>query len=78
MRKDTSDARKPKERHRVRNWSAYNAGLIDQGNVTMWIAQGELAVAPDTTPVRGRPRIYSDAVIHALLDLKAVFRCKKL
>ncbi|WP_175964564.1 transposase [Burkholderia pyrrocinia] len=40
----------------------------------MWLAQAELAVAPDTAPVRGRACIYSDAVIQALLGLKAVFR----
>ncbi len=40
----------------------------------MWIAEAELADVPDTAPVRGRPRVYSDAVIQALLGIKSRFR----
>lgn len=57
-------------RYRVRDWSAYNAGLINRRNVTMWIDKAALAGMPDTEPTRGRPRLYSDA----LLGLKTVFR----
>ena len=71
MRKDKSGTQEPK--YRVRNWAAYNAGLINRGNVTMWIDDNTLANMPDTEPTRGRPRQYSDALIQALLGLKAVF-----
>ncbi|MEX3612135.1 MAG: IS5/IS1182 family transposase, partial [Burkholderia sp.] len=37
MRRDKGKTSEPKARYRVRNWSAYNAGLINRGNVTMWI-----------------------------------------
>ncbi|KAF1010227.1 MAG: hypothetical protein E5299_01731 [Burkholderia gladioli] len=37
MRKDIHKKGEPKARYRVRNWAAYNAGLINQGNVTIWI-----------------------------------------
>ncbi|KAF1016609.1 MAG: hypothetical protein E5299_00485 [Burkholderia gladioli] len=34
MRKDIHNKTgKPKTRYRVRNWAAYNAGLINRGNV---------------------------------------------
>ncbi|MGU8077194.1 IS5 family transposase [Burkholderia pyrrocinia] len=74
MRRDTSKTREPKARYRVRNWAAYNAGLINRGNVTMWIDEATLASMPEVEPTRGRPRLYSDALIQALLGLKTVFR----
>ena len=74
MRRDTSKTCEPEARYRVRNWSAYNAGLINRGNVTMWIDEAALAGIPDAVSTRGRPRLYSDALIQALLGLKAVFR----
>lgn len=40
----------------------------------MWIDEAALASMPDVEPTRGRPRLYSDALIQALLGLKTVFR----
>lgn len=40
----------------------------------MWIDAAALASMPDVEPTRGRPRVYSDALIQALLGLKTVFR----
>ncbi|CAN0627569.1 protein of unknown function [Burkholderia multivorans] len=74
MRRDRSKTREPKARYRVRNWAAYNAGLIDRGNVTMWIDEAALACTSDSESKRGRPRLYSDALIQALLGLNTVFR----
>ncbi|HDR9512327.1 TPA: IS5 family transposase, partial [Burkholderia cepacia] len=74
MRKDRSKTHEPKARYRVRNWAAYNTGLINRGNVTMWIDETALASRPDAEPTRGRPRLYSEALIQALLGLKTVFR----
>ena len=75
MRKDTHQRREPKGVYRVRNWSAYNAGLINRGNVTMWIEQSELTQIPERVPHRrGRPCVYSDSTIQMLLALKQVFR----
>lgn len=73
MRKDKGGTQEPKAKYRVRNWAAYNAGLINRGNITMWIDDDSLANMPDTEPTRGRPRLYSDALIQALLGLKTVF-----
>ena len=74
MRRDKGKTSEPKARYRVMNWPAYNAGLINRGNVTMWIDEAALAGIPDAVSTRGRPRLYSDALIQALLGLKAVFR----
>ncbi|OJB56926.1 IS5 family transposase, partial [Burkholderia ubonensis] len=74
MRRDRSKTREPKVCYRVRNWAAYNAGLVNRGNVTMWIDEAALASMSNTEPMRGRPRLYSDAPIQALLGLKTVFR----
>ncbi|ABC35760.1 transposase DDE domain protein [Burkholderia thailandensis USAMRU Malaysia  len=73
MRKDKNGTQEPKAKYRVRNWAAYNAGLINRGNITMWIGDDALANMPDTEPTRGRSRLYSDALIQALLGLKTVF-----
>ncbi|CRY28709.1 IS5 family transposase [Burkholderia pseudomallei] len=73
MRKDKNGTQEPKAKYRVRNWAAYNAGLINRGNITMWIDDDALANMPDTEPTRGRSRLYSDALIQALLGLKTVF-----
>ncbi|KAF1014301.1 MAG: hypothetical protein E5299_00858 [Burkholderia gladioli] len=37
MRKNIHKTGKPKARYRVRNWVAYNEGLINWGNMTIWI-----------------------------------------
>jgi hypothetical protein len=75
MRKDERKTGESKGVYRVRNWPAYNAGLIERGNVTMWIDEGVLT-NPATSPARkrGRPCIYADAAVQMLLGLKQVFR----
>ncbi|MEX3611838.1 MAG: IS5/IS1182 family transposase, partial [Burkholderia sp.] len=47
MRRDKGKTSEPKARYRVRNWSAYNVGLINRGNVTMWIDEAALADIPE-------------------------------
>ncbi|WP_418230164.1 IS5 family transposase [Burkholderia mayonis] len=74
MRRDASKTRVPKARYRVSNWAAYNAGLINRGNVTMWIDEAARACTPDSESRRGCPRLYGDALIQALPGLKSVFR----
>ncbi|WP_454727782.1 MULTISPECIES: IS5 family transposase [Cupriavidus] len=75
MRKDEGTPSEPKGVYRVKNWKAYNAGLIARGDVTMWIEDGALATAADAgKPKRGRPCAYSDATIQMLLTVKQVYR----
>ncbi|RKE39656.1 DDE family transposase [Paraburkholderia sp. BL23I1N1] len=74
MRKDERKASEPKGVYRVRNWREYNTGLISRGDVTMWIDESVLVPVSEAGPARrGRPRVYSDAVIQMLLGLKQVF-----
>ena len=74
MRKDKRNSCEPKGLYRVRNWSEYNAGLIARGSVTMWINESALTMVSEAEPVvRGRPHVYSDALIQALLTLKQVY-----
>ncbi|MEX3592168.1 MAG: IS5/IS1182 family transposase, partial [Burkholderia sp.] len=55
MRKNIHKKGEPKACYRVRNWAAYNEGLINRGNITIWIDEAVLARIPDAIPTRGRP-----------------------
>ncbi|KAF1012575.1 MAG: IS5 family transposase ISBam3 [Burkholderia gladioli] len=65
----------PKARYRARNCVAYNAGLINPGNVTIWIDKAILARMPDggLYPTHGRRCLYGDTLIQALLGVKTVY-----
>ncbi|MEX3592905.1 MAG: IS5/IS1182 family transposase, partial [Burkholderia sp.] len=52
MRQDICKTGDSKARYRVRNWAAYNEGLINRGNVTIWIDEAVLARIPDAIPTR--------------------------
>jgi hypothetical protein len=74
MRKDKRKSREPKGIYRVRNWSEYNAGLIARGSLTMWIDESAFMSGSEARHVkRGRPPVYSDVLIQALLTLKHVY-----
>src|SRR3954454_13214137 len=65
----------PKQRYRVTNWAAYDAGLRARGSLTVWFtpeAVAAWAAAPRTT--RGGQPSYSDLAITTALTLRAVFR----
>jgi hypothetical protein len=75
MRKDEQQRQEPKGKYRVKNWPAYNAGLIARGDVTIWMGRDLWQPGAEADAVRrGRPRVYADAVIQMLLGLKQVFR----
>ncbi|XDJ35223.1 MAG: IS5 family transposase [Burkholderia sp.] len=74
MCKDIHKTGEPKARYRVRNWAAYNEGLINRGNITIWIDEALLARIPDAIPTRGRPCLYGDTLIQTLLGVKTVYR----
>jgi len=74
MRKDKRKSREPKGIYRIRNWSEYNAGLIARGSLTMWIDESAFMSGSEARHVkRGRPPVYSDVLIQALLTLKHVY-----
>ena len=66
---------KYKTRYRVTNWAEYEAGLVQRGNITMWITPDALdAWKPKPSAKRGAPRKYSDLAIETALTLRLIFR----
>ncbi|KAF1006781.1 MAG: hypothetical protein E5299_02116 [Burkholderia gladioli] len=70
MRKDIHKKGEPKARYRVRNWAAYNEGLINRGDVTIWIDGRCCINRARSVDVyaqwsRGQPPIKSDSRVTA-------------
>ena len=65
----------PKQRHRVTNWAAHDAGLRQRGSLTVWFTEEAVAAwaAEPRTTRGGQPR-YSSLAITTALTLRAVFR----
>jgi hypothetical protein len=65
----------PKQRHRVTNWAAYEAGLRARGGLTVWFTAEAVEAwrAEPRTGRGGQPR-YSALAITTALTLRAVFR----
>jgi hypothetical protein len=65
----------PKQRHKVTNWSAYDAALRQRGSLTVWFSDEAIAAwraAPRAS--RGGQPHYSALAIATALTLRAVFR----
>jgi hypothetical protein len=65
----------PRQRHRVTNWAACEAGLRQRGSLTVWFTDEAIAAwraEPRTTP-GGQPW-YSPLAVLTALTLRAVFR----
>ncbi|MFN4080360.1 MAG: transposase, partial [Saprospiraceae bacterium] len=64
----------PKDRYKVTNWSAYNAGLKRRGSLTLWIDESISGSRYHQGPnKRGGQQIYSAECIVLLLTLKVTF-----
>tara|TARA_Y100001951_G_scaffold104244_1_gene115287 strand:- start:881 stop:1858 length:978 start_codon:yes stop_codon:yes gene_type:complete len=65
----------PKQKYRVTNWSEYNEGLRQRGDLTIWMSEDAIRswVAPRRV-TRGGQRKYSDLAIEMCLTLGMVFR----
>lgn len=65
----------PKQKYRVTNWSEYNEGLRQRGDLTVWISEDALALwsAARRTTRGGQPH-YSDLAIELCLTLGLVFK----
>lgn len=66
-----------KTAYRVANWAAYNASLVQRGDLTIWISDEVVAgwkPEPTGPRQRGGQVQYSDRAIECLLMLRAVFR----
>jgi hypothetical protein len=65
----------PKQRHRVTNWPAYEAGLRARGSLTVWFTAEAIEAwrAEPRTGRGGQPRYFALPITTAL-TLRAVFR----
>ena len=65
----------PKPLYRVRNWSDYDAALVNRGSLTIWISEDAITKwKPEKEPnKRGRQRDYSNLAIETALTLKEVY-----
>ena len=65
----------PKQRYRVTNWPAYEAGLRARGSLTVWFtAEAIEAWRAEPRATRGGQQRYSALAITTALTLRAVFR----
>jgi hypothetical protein len=65
---------KKKTQYRVRNWAAYNAALVNRGNLTVWVDEEALQAWQYTGPrQRGAQYVYAEAAIQCVLTLRAVY-----
>jgi hypothetical protein len=65
----------PRQRYRVTNWAAYDAGLRGRGSLTLWFTEAAIAAwraEPRTT--RGGQPSYSTLAITTGLTLRSLFR----
>jgi hypothetical protein len=65
----------PKAQYRVRNWAEYDRGLVQRGDIRVWLSGDAIAgwrAACRTTP--GGQRRFSNLAIEAILILGAVMR----
>src|ERR1051325_532791 len=65
----------PRQKHKVTNWPAYEAGLRQRGSLTVWFTEEAVDAwaAEPRTPRGGQP-CYSPLAILTALTLRAVFR----
>ncbi len=63
-----------KTRYRTTNWSEYNRSLQNRGSLTVWMSPDILWLDGVRSGAQGRPKVYTDAAIQAILTLKVLFK----
>ena len=75
IKKDERFEVKEKQKYTVTNWSAYNKGLENRGNITFLISDEVIAAWYSNQPLqRGAQEKYSDTCIETIMMFKTVFR----
>lgn len=64
---------KKKKQSRIRDWTKYNKSLKKRASVTMLVSP-EVFEKPKKSKLPGRPRLYSDAIILFLLEIREIFQ----
>jgi IS5 family transposase len=67
--------KKTKRTYRLRNWSEYNASLVQRGSLTLWVSASVLQAwrERERTGKRGAPRTYTDMAILCMATLEEVY-----
>ena len=66
---------KPKQKYEIKNWSTYNQGLVNRGNITLYISEEAIKSWKAAEPKqRGGQYQYSDVCIETIFMLKSVFK----
>ena len=63
-----------KTRYRTTNWPEYNRSLQNRGSLTVWMSPDILWLDGVRSGAQGRPKVYTDAAIQAILTLKVLFK----
>jgi len=68
-----------KDKYKIRDWSAYNKGLEDRGNINIWIPedmvkQWQYEYGKDEVKKRGGEYVYSDLAIIFCLTIRYVYK----
>ena len=74
MSKAPTQGERPRTRYQTRNWREYDRGLIARGDLTVWISPDLTWHASAGTGRRGRPPVFTDAAIQAVLTLKVLYQ----
>lgn len=74
MSKAVAQGERPRARYRIRNWREYDRGLIARGDLTVWISPDLTWHVEEGTGRRGRPRVFTDVAIQAVLTLKVLYQ----
>ena len=64
-----------KNKYKVSNWSEYNKGLKQRGNITFWISEEVLSqwIEKEKTGKKGASNKYSDIAIATMITIKNIF-----
>ncbi len=63
-----------KTRYRTTNWPEYNRSLQSRPNLTVWMSPDIPWLGNVRTETNGRPTVYTDAAIQAVLTMKVLFK----
>ena len=68
--------KKKQNKYRVRNWSDYNAGLEQRGNISFWVSEDviEQWQNQEKTGKRGASNYYNDVAIETVVIVKSIYK----
>lgn len=66
---------KTKHLYRLRNWTEYNAALVQRGSLTIWVSEDVIQawLNHERNGHRGRPRTYTEAAIMCMATLEEIY-----